>query len=194
MITGAVVAGLLKRVPWWAWVLLVLVVAAIGFGQVRYAAGVRAGEQAEAKKHAGVLQDIADKTAKAAAAAHRAQTLFNQETQADAERHAMEVSDAFDRGRAAAAGIVDGAVRVRTVWRDRQCPVADAGAGAEPAGRHPEVDQGRADAIGRVLGYGWRWDADYGLVVARLTRAQALLNACYEQPAPGMSPVANPER
>ena len=51
MIT-ATLLGLLKRVPWWAWALLLLVVAAIGFGQVRYAAGVRDGERAEAKKHA----------------------------------------------------------------------------------------------------------------------------------------------
>lgn len=193
MIT-ATLLGLLKRVPWWAWALLLLVAAAIGFGQVRYAAGVRNGERAEAKKHAAVLKDIADKTAKSAAAAARARTLFNQGTQADAVRHAKEVSDAFEAGRAAAAGIVDGTARVRTVWRDRQCPAADAGAGTEPVGRHPDVDQGRADAIGRVLGLGWRWDADYGLVVARLTRAQALLNACYEQPASGLSPAANPER
>ena len=180
--------ALLRLVPWWVWALIALVIAAIGFGEVRYIAGERAGEKAANARHAEVLNAIADKTAKAAELANRARDLFNQQAQADQLRHAEEITDAFDRGRAAAAGIVDGAVRVRTVWRDRQCPATDAGAGAEPAGGHPDVAPGRADAIGRVLGYGWRWDADYGLAYARLTRAQALLNACYEQPATAITP------
>ena len=180
--------ALLRLVPWWAWALLALVIAAIGFGQLRYAAGERAGEEAADARHAKVMKDLADKTAKAAELANRARDLFNQQAQADQLRHAEEITDAYDRGRAAAAGIVDGAVRVRTVWRDRQCPAAVAGAGAEPAAGHPDVAPGRADAIGRVLGAAWRWDADYGLAHARLTRAQALLNACYDQPATAITP------
>lgn len=93
-----------------------------------------------------------------------------------------EIDDAFERGRVAAAGIAAGDIPVRVVWRDR-CSAPAAGAGAEPDSRAAGVDQGRADAIGRVLGHGGAFDAQYHEAYARLTSAQKLLNQCYEEPA-----------
>lgn len=178
-----VVAAVLKRVPWWAWALLVLAVAAIGFGQVRYAQGFAAGGKAEAAAHAKVLKDLADKTAKVAEKVRIAHAAYTRETRADLARHDQEKRDAYEAGRAAAAAIAAGDVRVRTVWRDRECPQADARSSAGPAAGHPAIDPGRADAIGRVLGHAWQWDAAYGLAYARLQSAQALIDACYDQPA-----------
>jgi len=143
------------------------------------------GEKAADARHAATFQRIAELTAVAAEKAGRARALFADQVLADVARHAKETEDAYEAGRAAAAGIADGSVRVRTVWRDRECSAAVPGPGAEPAGGDPAVSGGRADAIGRVLGRGWGWDATYGLAYSRLTRAQELLDACYEQPSTG---------
>lgn len=143
------------------------------------------GEKAADARHAATFQRIAELTGVAAEKAGRARALFADQVLADMVRHAKETEDAYEAGRAAAAGIRDGSVRVRTVWRDRECPAAVPGAGAEPAGGHPALDQGRADAIGGLLGASWGWDATYGLAYSRLTRAQQLLDACYEQPSTG---------
>lgn len=134
-------------------------------------------------RHAQVMGEIAAKTAAVAEKARAAHALFLQGAKEDERAHAVEIAAAEERGRAAAAGIADGSVRVRVEWRDRACPVAAFGEGAEPAAGDQAVPRGRADAIGRLLGHGGQWDADYQLCYARLTRAQALINSCYEEPA-----------
>ena len=177
------IAGFLSGIPWWVWMLALLVGAFVGYGELRYDQGDRAGERAADARHRKTIDDLRAKTARQEAVAAAARAVYDSQASADAARHEQEKRDAYERGRAAAAGIAAGDIGVRTVWRDRECPQAAAGPGAEPAGRHPDVDPGRADAIGRVLGHGWRWDAAYGLAIARLNAAQQLLNACYDQPA-----------
>lgn len=134
-------------------------------------------------EHAAVMADIAARTRAAAEAAQRARDTYTTKTQEDARVHELEVAAAFERGKGVAAGIRSGAVRVQDVWRDGRCETPDAGEGAGPGAGTEALTGGRADAIGRVLGYGGTWDADYAAIHARLTRAQALLNQCYEQPA-----------
>lgn len=93
-----------------------------------------------------------------------------------------EIDDAYQRGRVSAAGIAAGDIPVRVVWRDR-CSAPAPGAGTGPDTGPAGVDQGRADAIGRVLGHGGAFDAQYHEAYARLTAAQKLLDQCYEEPA-----------
>jgi hypothetical protein len=137
--------------------------------------------------HADVLREIADKTAEAARLAASARAAYDAQALADQAKHSKEIDDAFERGRDAAAGITAGAVRVRTVWRERQCPQAFPGPSAQPADGVADVDPGRAEAIGRILGLGGSFDADYRLAYERLTAAQGLLNACYQEPAESSS-------
>lgn len=165
--------------------IVLAVIAMLVIGSCRHGQRLERADHEQTKaKHAEVLAGIAEKTRVAAEKAAAVRGAFDAAALAAQAAHALEVSDAFERGRVAAAGIRDGAVSVRTVWRDRECPAADAGQGAGPAGGDQAFPASRADAIGRVLGLGWAWDADYALAVRRLTEAQQLLNACYEQPAP----------
>jgi len=146
-------------------------------------AAERQAHAATKAKHAQVLGEIAEKTAAGAAKAKAAHALFLQGAEEDAHDHAAEIAAAEERGRAAAAGIADGSVRVRVGWRGRDCARPAPGEGAGPAARDQAVPRGRADAIGHLLGKGDAWDADYPLCYARLKRAQSLINTCYEEPA-----------
>lgn len=146
-------------------------------------AAERAAHAETRAAHAQVLQRIAEGTAEVARKAAAARDEYERAKSAALAEHEQEVRDAYERGRAAAAGIAAGTVRVREVWRDRECPAAAAGPGAEPAGGPAAVADDRAAAIGRVLGIGGEADATYALAYARLRAAQGLLNTCYEEPA-----------
>src|SRR5690606_37697484 len=76
-------------------------------------AAERQAHAATKAKHAQVLGEIAEKTAAVAAKAKAAHALFLQGAEEDAHDHAAEIAAAEERGRAAAAGIADGSVRVR---------------------------------------------------------------------------------
>ena len=168
---------------------IALIASVLVFGGCRWQHRLDAAGLADLKAgHAKVLADIAAQAQDAANKAATARAAYGDKVLADQSAYDTGVKDAFDRGKTAGARIASGAVRVRTVWRERQCPQAAARPGAEPAGRLAEVDPGRADAIGRVLGLGGQWDAAYGLAYRRLTSTQQLLNACYEQPAPAVVP------
>lgn len=131
--------------------------------------------------HAEVLTGLAEAAAEVARKASAARVAFA-EARAKAESDYNEgVANAYERGRATAAGIAAGTVRVREVWRD--CPAAPAGEGAGPAGRPADVSANRGEAIGRVLGIGGEADAAYARAIARLTAAQQLVDACHEEPA-----------
>ncbi len=145
--------------------------------------GHHKGGEASDQRHAATFLKIERLTAAAAEKAHAARQAYSDAALVDLATFEKEKENAFEAGRRAAAGINDGSVRVRTVWRERECPKAVPGPGAEPAGRDLALPEGRGDAIGRVLGYGWRWNAEYGLAYAGLIRAQKLVDACYEQPA-----------
>jgi hypothetical protein len=162
-----------------------LIASVLIFGGCRWQHRLDASEIATLKAdHAKVLADIAGQTQVVADKAAVARAAYGDEALANQAAYDKGVRDAYDRGKSAGAGIAAGTVRVRTVWRDRQCPQAPAGPGSEPGGRVADVDQGRADAIGRVLGEAGRWDAAYGLAFRRLQSAQGLLNTCFEKPAP----------
>lgn len=133
--------------------------------------------------HAKVMKEIADKTGETARLAALARDTYDDKVTADAVRHAKEIDHAFERGRKHAADIAAGDVRVRTVWRNRECPQAVPGSGAEPDARIAGFDSGRAEAIGRVLGLGSTFDAEYNRAIGRVKAAQTLIDACYEQPA-----------
>src|SRR5690606_2698000 len=136
-------------------------------------AAERAAHATTRATHAQVLASLAEATAEVARKAAAARVTYA-EAKATAESdYNKGVSDAYERGRAAAAGIAAGTVRVREVWRD--CPAAAAGEGAEPAGRPADVSADRGEAIGRVLGIGGEADADYARVIARLRAAQQLV-------------------
>lgn len=142
-------------------------------------------EFADAKaKHAAVLEQIAEDTAKMAEKAALLGSVLEKQRETDKETHRKEVASAYERGKSYAARIVSGDVSVRDVWRDRECPTPTAGEGAGPESWPSGVSWGRADAIGRVLGHGGRFDADYDLLWKRLGEAQERLNLCYEEPAP----------
>lgn len=143
----------------------------------------RAAHQATRAAQAETLAGLAAKAQAAAEAAARVRTVFETEREESIRVHAEDVAAAFERGKTVGAGIRDGSVRVRTVWRDSECPAADAGEGAGPGAGAEAVPAGRADAIGRVLGLGGQWDADYALCYARLKSAQKLLDQCHEEPA-----------
>lgn len=162
-----------------------LIASVLVFGGCRWQHRLDATALSDLKaEHARVLADIATKSQDVADKAAAARAAFGDLVLADQAAYSKGVSDAYERGKSVGAGIAAGTVRVRTVWRDRQCPQAAAGTGPEPGAGLADVDQGRADAIGRILGLAGEWDAAYGLAYRRLTRAQALLNACYEEPAP----------
>lgn len=171
LLGGLLSALLLILLVWWA-----------VFKPRQDLADERAAHQATKAAHATMLAGLAAKTEAAAAAAARARTVFEAETKENARVHATEVAAAFERGKAVAVGIRDGSVSVREVWRNN-CPSPTAGQGAEPGRGSEAIPGGRADAIGRVLGHGEAWDADYKLCYTRLTAAQKLLDAAYEEPA-----------
>lgn len=133
--------------------------------------------------HAKVLGKIAEQTAETARLAGIAQNAYHEKVQSDALAYGKKQDAAYERGRKHGAAITAGTERVRTVWRDRECPKAIAGEGAEPVGGSANVDPGRAEAIGEVLGLGGSFDADYNVAFERLKAAQGLLNACYDEPA-----------
>ncbi|MFT4179598.1 MAG: hypothetical protein QM612_09080 [Thermomonas sp.] len=160
----------------------VLIASLLVFGGCRWQAKLDAGEIAELKAtHAATLAEIAEKTRVAADKAVAARIAYSDKALADQAAYQKGVNDAYARGNAVGAAVAAGTVRVREVWRD-QCPATAAGKGSEPAGRDQPITQGRADAIGRIVGYGGQWDATYALAIHRLNQAQTLLNACYEQP------------
>lgn len=175
-------------------VLYALLAVSIGLGVTAGVQTVRLSSErtahAETKAdHAKVMQDIADKTAEAARLAALARDTYNDRVTAEQVKHAKEIDHAFERGRKHAAGIQSGAVSVRTVWRDRECPKAAPGSGSEPVAGLAAVDPGRAEAIGEILGLGGSFDADYSLAYGRVKAAQVLLDACYDEPA---NPNPNP--
>lgn len=168
---------------------IALIAAVLVFGGCRWQHRLDATALSDLKAdHAKVLADIAAQAQYAANKAAVARAAYGDKVLADQAAYTTGVNDAYDRGKTAGASIAAGAVRVRTVWRERECPQAAAGPGAEPAGRRAEVDPGRAHAIGEILGLGGQWDAAYNLAYRRLNSAQQLLNACYEQPAPAVTP------
>jgi hypothetical protein len=138
--------------------------------------------------HAEVLRDIADKTAETARLAGLAQNAYHEKVQSDALAYEQKEEAAYERGRQHGAAIAAGTERVRTVWRERECPQADAGQGPESGDGRSGVAPGRAAAIGAVLGLGGAFDAGYDLAYGRLKAAQGLLNACYDEPATGDTP------
>lgn len=144
----------------------------------------RVAHAATKAKHAQVMTEIAAKSEAVARQAAQARDKYKAQTAEDQKKHEQEVKDAFERGKSVAAGIRDGSVGVRQVWRDRECPQAVSGQGGEPGRGAETIPAGRADAIGRLLGEAGGWDADYKACYARLTRAQELLNACYEGDGP----------
>lgn len=169
-------------------VLYGLAAAAIGAGvfagvQTVRLANEKADHSSTKAEHAKVLQTIAEQTAETARLAAIARDTFDDEVMSGLVRHAKEVDNAFERGRKHGAAIAAGTERVRTVWRGRECPKAAAGSGTEPAAGIADVDPGRAEAIGEILGLGGSFDADYSAAFERLKSAQGLLNACYDEPA-----------
>jgi hypothetical protein len=168
----ALVAAAVLAILWWAVVM------------PRQQLSAERAAHAETKaSHAAILAGIADQTAEVARKAAVARTEF-EAYRADAKVQRDEAErQAFERGKSTAARIGSGAVVVREQWRDRECPVAAPGQGAELTPGFALVDRGRAEAIGRVLGLAGSFDASYREAYERLTAAQGLLNACYEQPA-----------
>lgn len=134
--------------------------------------------------HADLLTKLSEAEAAAAVKSQEVQAAYDAGIAASAKMREKEIQDAYNRGRSTAAGIKSGAVSVRTVWRDRECAASAEGEGAGAGEGVAGVSGERADAIGRVLGHGGRWDATYAEAYRRLTEAQKIVDACYEEPAP----------
>jgi len=146
-------------------------------------AAERAAHAGTKARHAEVLQGLAEAAAEVARKAARAREAFAEATAESESRYEKGVADAYERGRATAAGIAAGTVRVREVWRERECPAAAGGQGTEPAAGPAGVSGDRAAAIGRVLGIGGAADAGYARAIERLNAAQAIVDQCFEEPA-----------
>lgn len=173
--------------PYMAWIKLGALLAVLAFigwkihayGEARY----DDGQAVIQSKWDADVEETQAKTRKLEAEAAAARAAYGDKVLADQTKYDEGVRDAYARGKAAGAAIAAGAVRVRTVWRD-QCPKTPAGAGTEPGAGTADVAEGRADAIGRVLGEAGSWDKAYERAYGRLIEAQKLLNVCYEKPAP----------
>lgn len=133
-------------------------------------------------QHDALKTRLAEAEAASADKTKAVQTAYDAGVKASAAMREREISDAFQRGKAAAAGISAGTVRVRTVWRDRDCPATAEGAGAGAGEGAAGVSGSRADAIGSLLAAGGSWDAQYAEAYRRLESAQAIVDACYEEP------------
>lgn len=170
----------LRAVPVWVWLALGLLSAGLFYGHLRYSAG-QADVQAEwdAEKAAFAVK-MAEAEAAVAAKTLEVRTAYDAGIAASAKMREQEIANAYQRGKSAAAGIKSGAVGVRTVWRDRDCPATPEGASAGPSERAPEVSGERAEAIGGLLAAAGADDAFYAEAYRRLESAQVLLNACYE--------------
>src|SRR5690606_4558749 len=154
--------------------------AGLFYGSLRYSAG-QADVQAEwdAEKAAFAVQ-MAEAEAAVAAKTLEVRTAYDAGIAASAKMREQEIANAYQRGKSAAAGIKSGAVGVRTVWRDRECPATAEGAGTGPGEGVAGVSGDRAEAIGRVLGIAGAADATYAEAYRRLESAQKLLNACFD--------------
>jgi hypothetical protein len=170
----------LRGVPVWVWLALGLLCAGLFYGHLRYNAG-QADVQADwdAEKAAFAVQ-MAEAEAAVAAKSLEVRTAYDAGIAASAKMREKEISDAYSRGKSAAAGIKSGAVGVRTVWRDRECPASAEGAGTGSGEWAAGVSDDRAEAIGRVLTIGGTADATYSEAYRRLESAQKLLNACFD--------------
>lgn len=164
--------------------LLALLALSAGFGVVQTVrlAGEKEDHADARTKHAQVLADIATKTQAAAAAAIAARDAYNTSSAAASIARAKGESDAYQRGMAVTAGINAGTVRVQDLWRVCGASGATAGDAADLAGGHSAEDQRRAAAIGRILGKGGKFDAQYERTYAELISTRALLAKCYEDP------------
>lgn len=172
LLLGLATVAVLGLALWWAVIL--------PRQQLAAERAAHAGTKAE---HARVLQALAEAAAEAARKAARAREAFAAATAESETRYQEGVADAYERGRATAAGIAAGTVRVREVWRERDCPAAAGGQGAEPAAGSAGVSGDRAAAIGRVVGIGGVADAGYARAIERLKAAQAIVDQCFEEPA-----------
>lgn len=161
----AVVAGLL----WWA----------VGQPRLDLAQEEKAHAALKAA-HEGLLTKLAEAEAAAEAKSLEVRTAYDAGIAASAKMREKEISDAYNRGKSAAAGIKSGAVSVRTVWRDRECPASAEGAGTGSGEGVAGVSGSRADLIGDILGRSGGWDATYSEAYRRLESAQKLLNACFD--------------
>ena len=166
----ALIAGLL----WWA----------VGAPRVALSSA-RADLATLQATHDGLVTKLAEAEAAAKVKSEEVRTAYDQGVAASSRMREQEVSNAYERGKAAGERIRAGTSSVRTVWRDRECPAADEGAGTGAGEGSAGVSGSRADAIGSLLAAGGGWDAQYAEAYRRLTEAQKIVDACYEEPANG---------
>lgn len=164
----ALIAGLL----WWA----------VGAPRVALSSA-RADLATLQATHDGLVTKLAEAEATAGEKTKAVQAAYDAGVKSAATMREKETTDAYNRGKAAGERIRAGASSVRTVWRDRECPATADGTGAGSGEGAAQVSGERADLIGSLLGQAGSWDATYGEAYRRLTEAQKIVNACYEQPA-----------
>lgn len=142
------------------------------------------GEQvAHASTKAAVvttLNEISEKTRKAEVVAQRARDTYVTNTAENAIRHAEGVTNAYEKGLAAARSLLAGDTRLQEHWRG--CPAGDAGGNAANSERDQVLAQRRAESAGRVFGIGDEADADYAYLFAEYMNVRGLLAACYAKP------------
>jgi len=165
----ALLAPLAAALLWWA----------VGQPRLDLAQEEKAHAALKAE-HEGLLTKLQEAEAAAEAKSLEVRTAYDAGIAASAKMREQEIANAYQRGKSAAAGIKSGAVGVRTVWRDRECPASAEGAGPGSGEGVAQVSGERADAVGRVLGAAGGWDSSYSEAMRRLESAQKLLNACFD--------------
>lgn len=170
----------LRAVPSWAWLGLGLLGAGLLYGHLRYNAG-QADIQAkwDSEKAAFTIR-MAEAEAQVAGKTQAVNAAYDAGVASAAQMKEREISDAYQRGKAAGERIRAGAVSVRTVWRDRDCPAATEGPGSGSGAGPAQVSGERAEAIGSLLAAAGADDATYAEAYRRLESAQKLLNACFD--------------
>lgn len=126
------------------------------------------------------LSEISEKTRKAEVAAQRARDTYVTNTAENAIRHAEGVTDAYEKGLAAARSLLAGDSRLQEHWRG--CPASDAGGNASDPERDQVLARRRAESAGRVFGIGATADNDYAYLFAEYMNTRSLLAACYAKP------------
>lgn len=125
------------------------------------------------------LSEIGEKTRKAEVAAQRARDTYVLNTAENAIAHAEGVTNAYQKGLAAARSIMSGDSSLREHWRG--CPTPAAGGDAADPAAHQALAQRRAESAGRIIGLGAGADNDYKALYAEYLNTRTLLASCYEK-------------
>lgn len=177
--------GPTARILWFAAAFLILVGAIwIAVGAPRVALARSESRLSElTATHESLLARLREAEASSEAKSEEVRAAYDDGVRSSSLMREKEIADAYKRGVATVSGVNSGAVRVREVWRERDCPAPTQGAGSKPVAEPPQVSGGRAEAIGNVLGEAGVWDATYAEAYRRLEAAQVIINSCFETPS-----------